>query len=121
LFLSLKGHSMSLIQDSSARMSGATVTPIGHAHGAEAQKIEDMTLLMHAIGVRAREAMRVLSTAPTTTKNEALHLMAKSLRAHAQAILNANMADLEMMKDSDKVRGPHRGHGEGIGRHCRTR
>lgn len=46
------------------------------------------------LGSRAKCAARVLATAGTAQKNEALRLMAEELRTHKEEILQANAADL---------------------------
>jgi glutamate-5-semialdehyde dehydrogenase len=54
--------------------------------------------LMQDIGTRARTAARVLATAPSGQKNEALRAMATCVRNARDAILAANAADLETMR-----------------------
>ena len=49
-----------------------------------------------AQGMKARQAARILATASTTLKNEALLNMADQLEAGSQEILKANGLDLEM-------------------------
>jgi len=50
--------------------------------------------LMHDLGLRARQAARVLALAPTAQKNEALAAMAQECRARRADILAANSQDL---------------------------
>ena len=50
--------------------------------------------LMQDIGRRARKAARALALAPTGQKNEALHAMAKAIRAATPEILAANEGDV---------------------------
>ncbi|TYC49333.1 glutamate-5-semialdehyde dehydrogenase [Rhodobacterales bacterium] len=54
--------------------------------------------LMAEIGQRARAAARVLATAPTSRKNEALAAMAAAVRAATPDILAGNRIDIEAMK-----------------------
>jgi glutamate-5-semialdehyde dehydrogenase len=54
--------------------------------------------IMQEIGQSAKAAARVLSLAPTAQKNQALHAMAKAIRAKAQHILTANQQDLDTGK-----------------------
>jgi glutamate-5-semialdehyde dehydrogenase len=51
-------------------------------------------MLMTAMGERARAAARVLATAPTAVKAEAVRAMAAAIRAQAGAIAAANAADM---------------------------
>jgi glutamate-5-semialdehyde dehydrogenase len=55
---------------------------------------DDVGALMHGIGVRARAAGRVLSTASPAQKDAALLAGARAIRARAAEILAANAADL---------------------------
>ncbi|MGE0223317.1 MAG: glutamate-5-semialdehyde dehydrogenase [Acetobacteraceae bacterium] len=54
----------------------------------------DATQHLQRAAFAAREASRVLARSSEETRNHALHLMADALRAHQDAILNANAADL---------------------------
>ena len=62
----------------------------------EAQKIDDLTAMMAALGVRARHAARQLTTASTAEKNAALQNAANELRADAANILAANGEDMKL-------------------------
>ena len=62
----------------------------------EAQKIDDLTAMMAALGVRARRAARQLTTASTAEKNAALQNAANELRADAANILAANGEDMKL-------------------------
>lgn len=46
-------------------------------------------------GRKAKKASRILSTMPTTVKNQALHAMADALEAHAAMLIEANAIDLD--------------------------
>src|SRR6266540_2310670 len=48
----------------------------------------------------AKEAARILALAPTRTKNEALHQMARGLDEKAATVLDANRADLERARSA---------------------
>jgi glutamate-5-semialdehyde dehydrogenase len=50
--------------------------------------------MIEKIGRQAREAARVVATASTATKNDALEAMAASLEASAEEILAANAGDV---------------------------
>ncbi|MFZ4585856.1 MAG: glutamate-5-semialdehyde dehydrogenase [Acidimicrobiia bacterium] len=54
-----------------------------------------MVTLVSELGVRAKAAARVLATASTDAKNEALRAAAELLETQAVAILQANAADVE--------------------------
>ncbi|MEP6826559.1 MAG: gamma-glutamyl-phosphate reductase, partial [Aestuariivirga sp.] len=60
-----------------------------------------MTTEMMELGKRSRTAAKSLATAPTPTKNAALHAIAKHIRAAAKDILSANAKDLEGAKAKD--------------------
>ncbi len=49
---------------------------------------------LNTMGARAKEASRVLSTAPASLKNSALEAMAAALVAHTEDILRANEEDM---------------------------
>lgn len=58
----------------------------------------DVTEIEHRIndyGRRARAAARTLATAPTASKNAALHAAASLLRQRTGAILDANRRDVD--------------------------
>lgn len=61
-------------------------------------EMSDVQALMADIGRRARAAGRVLATAPTEAKNQALAEMAKAVRAATPEILAGNAKDIEAMK-----------------------
>jgi glutamate-5-semialdehyde dehydrogenase len=61
---------------------------------------ENIHALMAALGRAARSAARVLALAPTDTKNEALKVAAKNVRARANEILAANARDMEEARAS---------------------
>jgi glutamate-5-semialdehyde dehydrogenase len=61
-------------------------------------EMSDVQALMADIGRRARAAGRVLATAPTEAKNQALAEMAKAVRAATPEILAGNARDIEAMK-----------------------
>ncbi|WP_346913370.1 glutamate-5-semialdehyde dehydrogenase [uncultured Roseibium sp.] len=61
-------------------------------------EMSDVQALMADIGRRARAAGRVLATAPTEAKNQALAEMAKAVRAATPEILAGNAQDIEAMK-----------------------
>ncbi|MDA0225482.1 MAG: glutamate-5-semialdehyde dehydrogenase [Proteobacteria bacterium] len=63
------------------------------AHSGEA--VVDIGATVHAHGVKARAAARVLARTDTATKNRALAAIAAALRAQVPALLEANRADLE--------------------------
>jgi glutamate-5-semialdehyde dehydrogenase len=54
----------------------------------------DIADLMHATGLRARKAARVLALAPTRQKDDALSAAAAEIRARAGGILAANARDI---------------------------
>ena len=54
----------------------------------------DVVGLMQAIGRQARAAVRVVAHSPAEQRNAALHAMAKALRGHVGAILDANRRDM---------------------------
>lgn len=54
----------------------------------------DVAALMLAMGRQARLAARVVANAPGEQRNAALHAMAKALRHHAAAVLDANLRDI---------------------------
>ncbi len=64
--------------------------------------LHDTTILMQAIGQKARAAARELAVAPTEAKNAALTAAASALRANAPAIIAANARDLESARASDR-------------------
>lgn len=53
---------------------------------------------MNAIGARAKSAARVMSSAPTTKKNDALKKAAKRIRSTSNEILTVNAEELEAAK-----------------------
>ncbi|MDQ8729522.1 glutamate-5-semialdehyde dehydrogenase [Bradyrhizobium sp. LHD-71] len=55
---------------------------------------DDLNLLMHDIGRRAKAAARILALAAPAQKNRALAAIARALRADAAAILAANAEDV---------------------------
>lgn len=57
--------------------------------------VADIPAMLHAMGARAREASRVLASAPTAQKRAALIAAADTLRSQSGAILNANAVDVE--------------------------
>ena len=61
-------------------------------------EMSDVQALMADIGRRARAAGRVLATAPTEAKNQALTEMARAVRAATPEILTGNAKDIEAMK-----------------------
>ncbi|WP_346900532.1 glutamate-5-semialdehyde dehydrogenase [uncultured Roseibium sp.] len=61
-------------------------------------ELSDVQALMADIGRRARAAGRVLATAPTEAKNQALTEMAWAVRAATPEILAGNAKDIEAMK-----------------------
>lgn len=58
------------------------------------ENASDIAALMHAIGVRARAAARVLALAPAEQKNRALAGMASAIRVAKAEILAANEKDV---------------------------
>ncbi len=56
--------------------------------------VESLPEAMRALAVEARDASRVLSRAPTSQKDEALHAAAEAVGRRARKILAANRADL---------------------------
>jgi glutamate-5-semialdehyde dehydrogenase len=54
----------------------------------------DATQQLQLAATAARQAARVLATAPDAQRNAALHAMAERIRQHASGILAANAADL---------------------------
>ena len=58
--------------------------------------MDNIQATLIAQGMKARQAARILATASTTLKNEALLNMADQLEADSQEILKANGLDLEM-------------------------
>jgi glutamate-5-semialdehyde dehydrogenase len=64
--------------------------------------LHDTTVLMQAIGHKARTAAGELAVAPTETKNAALTAAASALRANALAIIAANARDLDAARASDR-------------------
>ena len=67
---------------------------------AEQRKTASGDMLL-ALGKDARKAARILSLAPSAQKNEALHEMAKAIRADAKLIAAENAADLAAAKSKD--------------------
>jgi glutamate-5-semialdehyde dehydrogenase len=63
----------------------------------------DIAGLMQDIGTRARAAARLLATAPTRQKDDALRAMAVRVRNARDAILAANAADLDTMRDNGQT------------------
>jgi len=60
----------------------------------------DVTAHLEAKARAAKEASRILALAPTRTKNDALHQMARSLEEKAGTVLDANRADLERARSA---------------------
>ena len=58
--------------------------------------MDNIQATLIAQGIKARQAARILATASTTLKNQALLNMADQLEADSQEILKANGLDLEM-------------------------
>ncbi len=58
-------------------------------------KVADVTRYMEEVGRRARGAARALSRASTASKNAALHAIADAVTDQADALTEANRADLE--------------------------
>ncbi|MEZ0364389.1 glutamate-5-semialdehyde dehydrogenase [Mycobacterium sp. pUA109] len=58
----------------------------------------DLRQQVHDAARRARAAARVLATLPTAAKDHALHAAADALLAHAEQILAANAADLDIAR-----------------------
>jgi len=56
--------------------------------------------VMARIGVRAKSAARILRTASSSSKNEALNAMAEALWQNRQDVLDANSADMEAARNS---------------------
>ena len=54
-----------------------------------------MKMQLYEMGRKAREAARILATASTSQKNEALMAMARALREEKSEILAANAVDME--------------------------
>src|SRR6218665_1310788 len=57
---------------------------------------------VRSLAEAARKASRVLATAPTAQKDEALRAMARHLRARLPAILAANAEDLTAAREGGK-------------------
>src|SRR5437667_5466801 len=60
----------------------------------------DVTAHLEAKARAAKEASRILALAPTRTKNDALHQMARSLEEKSGTVLDANRADLERARSA---------------------
>lgn len=56
---------------------------------------QDIAIVMHEIGRKARAAARIMATTPEDTKNLALREMAQSIRARSSQILTANALDMK--------------------------
>ncbi len=67
------------------------------------QRPEDIAETMLALGARARDAARLLATAPTSAKNDALRLAAKALRTDMATILAANATDVAAAQENGKT------------------
>ncbi len=61
---------------------------------------ENVHALMAALGAAARRAARVLALAATDTKNQALKVAAKNIRARTGEILAANVRDMDEARSS---------------------
>jgi glutamate-5-semialdehyde dehydrogenase len=64
----------------------------------------DVAAQVEARARAAREASRLLALAPTKLKNDALLQMARGLEEKAQAVLDANRADLERVRSAGLTR-----------------
>jgi hypothetical protein len=71
--------------------------------------VTDVRELVEGRARAARAAARVLATAATRVKNEALALMARGVEEKAGTILEANRADLERARGEGHPRAPIRG------------
>jgi len=67
------------------------------------QRPEDIAETMLALGARARDAARLLATAPTSAKNDALRLAAKALLTDMATILAANATDVAAAQENGKT------------------
>ena len=65
----------------------------------DASEIES---IMNELGVGAKQAARILASAPSEQKNKALHIMADKIEETTEQILEANKKDVEASKAAGK-------------------
>lgn len=69
----------------------------------KALTLDEIHRLMSGIGEKARKSARILATAPTEQKDAALNAMAAEIRAAQDAILQANVVDVEEMRANGRA------------------